>query len=327
MTKLATAVALMQGVETGRLRLDDEVASILPEFGELQVLEGFEDGAPRLRAPARAATVRELMAHTSGLSYDVWNEDILRYDIELGVPGIASGLRATLLNPLAYDPGTRVEYGTGVDWAGLVVEAVAGRPLDEYFEAEIFAPLGMPDTGIARTEDQVRRTAPIVERRDDGSFHETTLGYPETLEFVTGGGCLYTTAGDWLRLQRALLRGGTLDGSTILQPASVDEMFAHQSGELQLEMLRSFVPILSRDADFGPGLHWGLGMTVNAESRPGGRNQGSGWWCGIFNTYFWIDRTAGITGALYLQTVPFYDPPAVAFYDAFEQGVYALAGA
>jgi CubicO group peptidase (beta-lactamase class C family) len=271
--------------------------------------------------------VRELMAHTSGLSYDVWNADILRYDTELGVPGIASGLRATLLNPLACDPGTRVEYGTGVDWAGLVVEAIAGRPLDEHFEAEIFEPLGMCDTGIARTEDQVRRTAPVVERRDDGSFHVTSLGYPETLEFVTGGGCLYTTAGDWLRLQRALLCGGALDGSRILRPASVDEMFRNQSGALELEVLRSFVPILSRDADFGPGVHWGLGMTLNADARAAGRGQGSGWWCGIFNTYFWIDRPAGITAALYLQTVPFFDPPAVALYDAFERAVYTLAGA
>ena len=322
MTKLVTAVAVMQLVDEGRLDLDVEVEHVLPEFGELPVLSGFDGDVPLLRAPSRGATVRELVAHTSGLSYDVWNADVFRYAELTGTPGIASGLRATLRTPLVADPGTIVEYGTGLDWAGLVVEAIAGEPLDRRFARSIFGPLGMGETSVTLEGDRAERCAPVLGRAPGGSFAATSFDYPQAPEFCTGGGCLYSTAADYCRLQLALLGGGALDGRRILSEQAVDEMFRVQTGELRMGVLRTMVPPLSTDAAVGAGLRWGMGMCVADADVPGGRSAGSGSWCGIFNTYFWIDRGRGLVAGLYMQYTPFYDDVAAALLGSFERAVY-----
>jgi CubicO group peptidase (beta-lactamase class C family) len=324
MTKLVTGVAVMQLVDEGRLNLDDEVVKFVPEFGELDVLEGLDGDRPVLRRPSRAATVRELLAHTSGISYDVWNAEVLRYSQLTGVPGIASGLRSTLLTPLVADPATVVEYGTGFDWAGVVVEAIAGESLDDRYERLILGPLGMQDTCVSLDPSRAPRCAPVLARRDGGAgeFTETEIGYPAAPEFTTGGGCLYSTAEDFSRLQLALLGGGCHDGCRILSPESAAEMFAPQTGSLRIPVLRSSVPTLSCDVTLSAGDRWGIGMCINDDDIPGLRSRGSGGWAGIFNTYFWIDPTADIVAGLFMQYVPFYDETAAELLAGFEREVY-----
>jgi CubicO group peptidase (beta-lactamase class C family) len=139
----------MQLVEQGKLALDTDIAELLPDLAKAKVLEGFAtDGTPILRAPRRAITLRHLLTHTSGFAYDMWNADIGRYIAATDTPGIISCQNAALTLPLTTDPGTRWEYGIGIDWAGKAVEAVSGQTLDAYMQANIFAPLGMTDTGF-----------------------------------------------------------------------------------------------------------------------------------------------------------------------------------
>jgi CubicO group peptidase (beta-lactamase class C family) len=324
MTKLVTSVAAMQLVEQGRLALDAPVAATLPEFGELPVLDGF-DPAPRLRPPRRAATVREVLAHTSGATYEVWNHDILRYYELTGTPSIATGRRETLRTPLACDPGERVEYGMGSDWAGLLVEAVSGQPLAEYYRQHVLDPLGLHDTTHALDAAGRARCGPVLQRTDEG-FAATAIDYPAEPDFLTGGGCLYSTAPDFLRLERALLRGGELDGVRILQPATVDEMFRSQTAGRPITPLRSALGFLSLDVDLddlGAGWSWGMGMCLNERAVPGLRSAGSGGWAGIYNSFFWIDRARGLAAGLFLQFVPFWDPAAIALLVAFERALGA----
>lgn len=131
MTKAVATTAALQLVEQGRLRLDDPVASILPEFGRLQVLEGFDGDAPILRAPASQATVRQLMTHTSGCGYFFTNEKLLRWHALTGAPTVLSGRKCSIVTPLVNDPGTAWEYGVSTDWLGLVVEQVTGQTLGQ----------------------------------------------------------------------------------------------------------------------------------------------------------------------------------------------------
>ena len=127
MTKAVTSVAAMQLVEQGKLQLDQTVASVIPAFGDLQVLVGFYGDNPALRPPARQATIRQLLTHTAGLGYEIWNADLAKYQKVTKTPGIASGLKAAFRNPLVADPGSMWTYGINTDWLGRVVEEVSGN--------------------------------------------------------------------------------------------------------------------------------------------------------------------------------------------------------
>src|SRR5438876_1232656 len=154
MSKAITSVAAMQLVEQGRIGLDEPLSDRLPELAGIQVLEGFDDaGAPRLRPPRRPITLRHLLTHTAGFTYDIWNQDMGRYQQYAAVPGIIECKNLTLQTPLVFDPGERWEYGVNLDWVGKTVEQLSGQSLEAYFKEHIFGPLGMDDTGfVIRTE-------------------------------------------------------------------------------------------------------------------------------------------------------------------------------
>ena len=162
MTKAVTSVAAMQLVEQGKLQLDDPVPNIDPALGAPQVLEGFDaSGAPRLRPARRPITLEASAPHTAGFSYEQWDANTSRYVKATGMPSTSTGKVASLRMPLAFDPGERWEYGVNIDWVGLLVEATSGQKLDVYFRENIFAPLGMKDTGFAMTPEQRARQVTV----------------------------------------------------------------------------------------------------------------------------------------------------------------------
>ena len=322
MAKLVTAVAVMTLVDKGQLDLDDEVTAFLPQYGDLVVAEGFGAAGPRVREPARPATIRELMAHTAGLAYNTFDPVIDEYERVTGAPNIGSGRRDALRLPLVADPGRRVDYGTGFDWAGLVVEAITGRTLDIYCEQEIFGPLAMGMTSMHRPEERGAACTPVLAVTGDNGWITANTDFPLAPEFYFGGGCLYTTAEDYLKLLMELA-APEAQRTGILSQASVAEIFANQSGTLDIPVMRSTRPLESRDVDLGRGWKWGLGVALNPADVPLRRRAGSGGWGGIFNTYFWIDPASGIAGCLFMQFLPFFDQRAIRLYNDFEAAVYA----
>ena len=176
MTKAVTSVAALQLVEQGKLQLDEPIGKVLPELAAPQVLEGFDSsGAPRLRPAKRPITLRHLLTHTAGFGYEVWDPDLIHYVKVTGIPSILTGKLAALHLPLVFDPGERWEYGINIDWVGRAVEAAAGQPLDAYFSAHIFAPLGMTDTGFVPSADQASRLVRVHRRGLDGSLEPITM--------------------------------------------------------------------------------------------------------------------------------------------------------
>ncbi|HEY3189783.1 MAG TPA: serine hydrolase domain-containing protein [Solirubrobacteraceae bacterium] len=320
MTKAVTSVAALQLLEQGRLELDQPVESILPEFGELQVLEGFDGDTPRLRPPATPATIRHLMTHTSGLGYFFVDLDLVRFHEVTGTPSILTGLRASLRTPLTFDPGTRWAYSIAVDWLGLVVEAVSGQDLAAYFTEHIFTPLGMTDTTFAPTDEQRGRLIPVHHRTPDGGLVAGDLEMPAEPEFWAGGSGLYGTGRDYARFMAALLA----DGGPILRPETVDLMFTdHLRGAPLPEIIRSAAPELINDIPSLPVAQgWGLGLHLTLEDLAGMRRAGTGDWAGLFNCYFWIDRASGIAAAFLTQVLPFFDAAIVEAMLGMEQSVY-----
>ena len=330
MTKALTGSAAMQLVEQGRLDLDAPAASVIPYLEEVGVLEGFEDdGKPRTRPPRRAITLRHLLTHTTGFSYEIWSDAIGRYQEATGTPGIITCENAALTTPLLFDPGDRWDYGINIDWTGKMVEAVSGQSLGEYLRENLFGPLGMNDTAFRITDEMRARLAKIHQRGDDGALEpQMELEIPQDPEFEMGGGGLYGTVGDYLRFIRMILNRGRANGEQVLKPETVDMMSRNQMGDIRVCELKTAIPPLSNDAEFFPGMpkSWGLSFMINDEEAPTGRSAGSLGWAGLANSFFWIDPAKGIGGAYLTQVLPFIDEKAFPLYMAFESATYeALA--
>ena len=324
MTKMVTTTAALQLLERGKLDLDAPVEQYRPEFADLQVLEGFDGDAPRLRPPASKATVRHLVTHTSGLAYWFWNADIVRWEAATGTPNVLSGEKSIFTAPLIADPGTRYEYGINTDWLGLVVEAVSGESLDAYFAEHILGPLGMDSTVFLMSEEQRANSAPVHLRGEDGAWAPSDVDWSQEPDWWAGGHGLYSTPRDYLKFQRMLLGGGALGDTRLLEEATVEQAFGNQIGEFDFPpSIATADPGSTDDFNPGPGHKWGLGLLLNTERQPGMRAAGSGAWAGLINTHFWVDRASGVTGAVYTQTLPFLEPRVFQVYGDFEQALYA----
>ena len=326
MTKAVTGAAAMQLVEQERLDLDSPAASVIPYLGEVGVLEGFDDdGKPRTRPPRRAITLRHLLTHTTGFSYEIWSDAIVRFQEATGTPGIISCENAALTTPLLFDPGDRWDYGINMDWAGKMVEAVSGQSLGEYLRENLLGPLGMNDTAFRITDEMRARLAKIHQRGEDGALEpQMELEIPQDPEFEMGGGGLYGTVGDYLRFIRMILSRGRANGEQVLKPETVDMMSRNQMGDIRVCELKTAIPPLSRDAEFFPGLpkSWGLSFMINDVEAPTGRSAGSLGWAGLANSFFWIDPAKGIGGTYLTQVLPFIDEKSFPLYTAFERAAY-----
>jgi methyl acetate hydrolase len=329
MTKAPATMGALQLVEQGRLDLNATVASVLPEFADLQVLDGFDGERPILRAPASAPTIRQLMNHTAGLGYFFLNQHLLRYCAQIGLPNPLEGRKAALSAPLVNDPGTVWEYGVNTDWLGLAVERVSGQRLSDYLVEHVYEPLGMTNSTFAPSAEQRARLLPVRMRTADGALAPTELDLAAESEWDAAGHGSYGTIGDYGRFVRAWLGDGEFEGRRLLGADTVALAFQdHLAGAPLPEIMRSAIPELSNDVPSLPVPQgWGLGFHLVQVDVPGMRSAGTGDWAGIFNTYYWIDRAVGVGGVFMTQILPFFDAGVVELLEGFELAAYAQVGA
>jgi methyl acetate hydrolase len=326
LTKAITGTAVLQLAEEGLLDLDAPAKKYAPEIGRLQVLTGFSSlGSPKLRAPKRAITTRMLMLHTSGLAYEIFNEVYFKLTSMHGQTRTATASKAALMSPLLFDPGENWEYGSGIDWCGVIVEKQRGKRLGEVMRERIFAPLGMASTGFKLTAPMRARLACVHQRAPNGALvPDTSIEWPQMPEVQMGGHALYGTVEDYGRFIRMWLNDGAGEGGRVLKAETVAMAAKNGLGNLKVKPLKGVIPTLSLDVDFFPGLSksWGLTFMINDEEAPTGRSAGSLSWCGLGNLYYWIDRKQGIGGVWAAQVLPFVDPACFQGYLAFERAVY-----
>jgi methyl acetate hydrolase len=325
MTKAITATAAMQLVERGKLALDAPASQLAPGLAKAQVLEGFDAaGQPRLRAPKRPITLRQLLTHTAGFGYEIWRSEIARYQTATNTPGITTCTNAALTTPLLFDPGEGWEYGINIDWAGKMVEAASGQRLDAYLQSNVLGPLGMKDTSFKLSPSQRARLASVHQRDDKGALAPIEFALPEDPEFHMGGGGLNGTAPDYLAFAQMIMHGGRFNGAQILLPETVDQMAQNHIGALEIGPMKTAMPGLSNDVELFPGMSkkWGLSFLINTAQAPTGRSAGSLAWAGLANTYFWIDRRKQVCGVFLSQLFPFYDHTAIDLLTRFETEVY-----
>ena len=288
MTKPITGVALMMLYEEGKFRLSDPVHRYIPEFEGLVVArEDGPNGQPITEPADHPMTVRELMAHTAGLSYGIFSDT--QVDAMYRDAGIIVDPDQTLKGmidelskiPLLYQPGSRWHYSVAVDVQGYLVEVLSGQRFDEFLNERLFGPLGMNDTAFHVTEDKADRFAQVYTHDEDGNLTPQEgfggrRSYFDPPAHLSGGGGLVSTTMDYMRFSQMLLNGGELDGVRILAPSTVKLMHLnHLPRELK---------------EMSPGTGFGLDFAVVLDPvAADGISKGEYYWGGAAGTWFWID--------------------------------------
>lgn len=292
MTKPIVSVAAMQLVEEGRIRLDDPVSNYVPAMRNLSV--GTERNGKLDVAPAkREITVRDLLRHTSGITYGVFGKGMVKdlyKENRIGDPALSSAELVQRLAklPLMYEPGTRWEYGHSTDVLGHLVERVSGQPLDVVLESRIFKPLKMRDTGFRVPLDKLDRVSEPFDRDPDGGATARPLQVRYKPALLAGGHGLVSTAPDYLRFAQMLLNGGELDGARLLKPETVEEMTRNQLGAIK-----------GPSPAYGFGLGFAVRLTDEGGSAPGRAGEYN--WGGLGGTAFWVDPKEGLVAILMLN--------------------------
>jgi CubicO group peptidase (beta-lactamase class C family) len=320
MTKPVTSTAVMILVEEGRIGLDDPLSIYLPEFTHVEVYDAGE-----LRPPAREITIRDLLRHTSGLTYGIFGNTPVdqMYVTRLGgVLNPQSGVSLEELTdhiaelPLIADPGTRWNYSLSTDVLGRVVEVVSGMSLADFFRTRIFEPLGMHETAFHVPAERRDRFAAVYRSSESGlEMIDSPVNGPFTREptWYSGGGGLTSTPADYLRFAQMLLDEGELGGVRILRPETVRAMRTDQ------------LPDGLGTIGISPTDGFGLGFAVQVT----GDTPDIFWWVGVMNTWFWIDPVEEIVAFAWTQYDPFGGVPVNPLmrrlvYDALEESNRAV---
>lgn len=299
MTKPVTCVAAMMLVEEGTLALDDPVEKYLPELKGLRVLGDPRDdkGDEVATVPAqRPITVRDLMAHASGLAYGwlMTPSARLRHAYEragVHAPGhktIADQVARLASVPLAHQPGEGWTYGLSHDVLGRVIEVASGMRFDQFLDDRIFKPLAMHDTGFLVPEAKRARVATLYRAKLLGPLEPLPRNYGSAT-FFSGGGGLFSTARDYARFAQMLASGGSLGTARILKPETIALMTTNQIGAHRALGL------------FRYGLGFGLESGAPAGGKPVLKSY---FWGGIFSTYFWVDPGHDVVGMILTQVIP-----------------------
>jgi CubicO group peptidase (beta-lactamase class C family) len=294
MSKPIISTAVMELYEEGKFMLEDPISKYIPEFKDPKVLVKPANGAPYTIPATREITIRDLLRHTSGLTYQ-WDADLGKAYVDANVASglvqydgtIGDSVKRLAALPLLFNPGDRWNYSLSVDVLGRLVEIVSGMPLDQFLRTRIFEPLGMTDTYFYLPPEKVDRLATVytyydgkgLARFPDTPIVEGTLVYSADYPYkgprklFSGGAGLCGTAMDYARFCQMMLNGGKLGDARILSRKSVELMSHDQLGKISPEM------------------GFGLGFGVDGAKAPLKElgSPGSYNWGGFYYTSFEID--------------------------------------
>lgn len=295
MTKPLVSAGTMLLYEEGRILISDPVGRYIPRLGKMQVavVKTGADGRQVIgRVPAtRQMTIRDLLRHTSGLTYGRSSGTLVQKLYPRASVRIATTMTAeefidklgTL--PLAHQPGTVWEYGVSTDVLGIVLEKVSGQTLGTFLEERIWKPLGMSDTGFAVPVQKASRYAKMLPQDPDtGERQRMVLDSSKPTRFECGGSCAVSTVGDYLRFVQMLLNGGRLGDVRILGRKTVEYMTSDHLGP----EIHNHIASVDPGAE---GYGFGLGVAVRRETGIAGviGSRGEYGWGGAYGTYFWAD--------------------------------------
>ncbi|KAI1461199.1 beta-lactamase family protein [Annulohypoxylon moriforme] len=331
MSKLITSVAAAQLIEKGLVTLDEDLSPLLPSLAKQEILTGFsDDGTPITRKRKNPITLRTLLTHSSGIAYTFFDPLLARY-AEWKKPSLNPGtVDETFDLPLMFEPGEGYMYGSSIDRVGQLVEKLTGQNLEEYMKQNIWEPLGMTSTTFFPREhpDIQARQVPMGFRNSDtGAVAETgeQAWFEKGLKEPFGGQGIYTTMPDYMKLLHSLL----VDDEKVLKKETAALFFQPQLSPASKESLLKIM----RGPEWTIGTFpetneydWSLGGILIDGDKHEFRRKNTMIWSGAANTFWFIDRTAGVCGVFGVQIMPSFDAKAKALMAAFEEDVYRRAG-
>jgi CubicO group peptidase (beta-lactamase class C family) len=303
MSKPITSVALMTLFEEGRFRLDDPISKYMPEFKEMKVFKGGTADNPELVDAKTPITIKHLLTHTSGMTYDFGTSPVEQLNKRADLwsaPTFKEFIARASKLPLAHEPGEKWTYGINTDVLGYLVEVLSGQKFEGVLEQRVFQPLQMADTGFLVPDGKRARQAKIYETGPDGkllpakpilnSYRGPGEGFP------SGGGGLYSTIGDYARFAQMLLNAGRLDGAQILGRKTVELMLANHLNHM-------VQPTMSPSGGDGFGLGGAVRLDLAKDNSLGSVGQFG--WSGAATTYFNIDPREETIALLFIQHFPY----------------------
>jgi CubicO group peptidase (beta-lactamase class C family) len=328
MTKPITAVAVMMLWEQGLFTLDDPIANYIPEFKDMKVLvmDKTAEKGFRLEPAKTPITIRQLLSHTSGLTYGflawpVIGQCYVDNDVSDGFRitsgTIGDGVKRLAKCPLVFQPGAGFEYGLNFDVLGRLVEVVSGMPFDKFLQKNVFDPLKMRDTSFFVPAEKVGRLAALYEPSPKGGLnkvdkratrgfmtetpslvYDSLYGYDGPKTYLSGGAGLHSTAADYIRFALMLANGGTLEGARLLSPSTINLMVQNEIGDFVIGFA-------------GKGVKYGLGLGIYTDPVAYGNSvaKGSYSWMGIYNTQFLVDPVRHLTAVYLTQLFPTMTAP------------------
>jgi len=309
MTKPVTSVAVMMLYEEGHFQLDDPISNYIPEFKDLKVFSSIDKDGIHTADAIRPMTIRDLLTHTSGLSGVGADSpvDSMYREANLSDGTLKDMIQKLSKFPLLYQPGTRWNYSRSTDVLGYLVEVISGKPFDVFLKERVFKPLKMSDTDFYVPKENIEQVAAVYAPDSTGIkviMKPDISNVSTSVKFLSGNGGLVSTATDFMIFSQMLLNKGEYNGVRLLGSKTVDLMTSnHLSNE-----------IMPDDDFFGPlmsGMGFGFGFAVLQDSTKYKiiGSEGSYWWSGSGNTYFYIDPKEDLVLILMTQFVPnFYYP-------------------
>ncbi len=307
MSKPITSVAVLMLVEQGKLGLDEPLAKYLPAFEKVQVFQELKDGELLLEKPKRPISIRDLLRHTSGLTYGFFGNTPI--DLQYRKADVLS-LDSTLADaaiklseiPLLYQPGTRFNYSVSTDVLGRVVEVASGQAFDQFLKQHILTPLEMKDTGFFVPENKLNRFTANHGYELTGALRVTEAPqqsrYRKAPKLFSGGGGLVSSAEDYLRFCQMLLNEGELNGKRLLKKETVQAMTQNQ-------LPKSAYPIDLNGPRRGVGFGLGFSVVVEKTNYTQLSHLGEYGWGGAASTHFWVSPKDDLAVVVLTQLMPF----------------------
>nr|XP_036574275.1 beta-lactamase family protein [Colletotrichum truncatum]KAF6780681.1 beta-lactamase family protein [Colletotrichum truncatum] len=326
-TKLITSIACMQCVERGLLLLDDaeHLETLAPELRDVKVLQRTpEDGFEYVEKEGRI-TLRMLLNHTAGFGYAFEDSKLAEVSRPVGLDDFSCDRLDTINRPLVNQPGTTFQYGTSMDWVGIIIERVSGHSLESYFQSYILGPLNITSISFRPSDEAKSGLAHMHQRDLNDNVYEIDHIYKKPLMakndeereqiYCAGGHGCFGKPADYARIIALLLNDGTdaKTGAQLLKTSTVEEMFRDQIVD-KPRFSNEFVPVskpnLARPTPLSPMPEnhtegWGLSFSLSHWQSPTGRASGSGSWEGLANLYWFADRKNKLGGLIATQIAPF----------------------
>ncbi len=307
MTKPMTTVGALMLYEQGKILMNDPLAKYFPKFSNIRVASRDAGGEPTSETvPAnRPITIQDLMRHTSGLIYGGRGNTLVHKMYPAGSSDAAREYDGAAFMdklaslPLLHQPATVWDYGFGLDVLGLAIETITKQSLGQYLQANLFAPLGMTDTGFSISAEKAARYAkPLPNDPDSGKSQARTPELTQPLKFECGGGCAASTAADYLRFAMMLMNGGRTGEARLLGPRTVAYMLSDQLGPNIKNLVGNADPTR---ADYGFGLGLAVRTTPGVVKMMGSVGQFS--WPGASGTDWWVDPREELA-VVYMSAAP-----------------------